>query len=222
KGSTRDGSRCGKLLRMNLLRIGCVCLVLLVNAVAQNASTGAAASHGQVRSLKITILSTMLADRGIGEWGFAALVEVDGHRLLFDTGGRPETVLDNAREMGIDLSDVTDVILSHNHSDHTMGLLPLRRALAAKNPAVLSRVHVGHGIFWSRPSAAGEDNYVLKVRADLEATGAHFIEHDGPAELLPGVWLTGPVPRTHPERNWSTRGQVATPQGLAEDTIPED
>ena len=33
----------------------------------------------------------MLADRGIGEWGFAALVEVDGQRILFDTGNYPET-----------------------------------------------------------------------------------------------------------------------------------
>jgi hypothetical protein len=54
-------------------------------------------SH-QVRSLRVTVLSTMLTDfHGVGEWGFAALVEVDGRRLLFDTGARPETVLDNAR-----------------------------------------------------------------------------------------------------------------------------
>jgi len=176
----------------------------------------------RVQALRIVLLSTMLADRGIGEWGFAALVEVDGRRLLFDTGGRPETVLSNAREMGIDLSDVTDVVLSHNHSDHTTGLLPMRRALAAKNPAALSRVHVGRGIFWSRPSAEGEENHVLKVRGELEAAGVRFVEHEGPAEVLPGVWLTGPVPRIHPERNWTTRGRVRTPEGLVEDTIPED
>jgi 7,8-dihydropterin-6-yl-methyl-4-(beta-D-ribofuranosyl)aminobenzene 5'-phosphate synthase len=41
-------------------------------------------------------------------------------------------------------------------------------------------------------------------------------------ELVPGVWLTGPVPRAHPERNWSGKGQVQTPQGAVEDTIPED
>ena len=59
-----------------------------------------------VRSARVTILSTMLADtKGIGEWGFAALVEADGHRLLFDTGARPETVLANARELGIDLAE---------------------------------------------------------------------------------------------------------------------
>jgi 7,8-dihydropterin-6-yl-methyl-4-(beta-D-ribofuranosyl)aminobenzene 5'-phosphate synthase len=107
----------------------------------------------QVRSLRVTVLSTMLSDfHGVGEWGFAALVEVDGHRLLFDTGARPETVLDNARELGIDLSSVTDLVLSHHHWDHTGGLIPLREALSKQNPAALSRAHVGEGIFLSRPS----------------------------------------------------------------------
>ena len=68
----------------------------------------------RVKSLKVTILSTMLADAGMGEWGFAALVEADGRRILFDTGLRSETVLQNARELGIDLSTVTDVVLSHH------------------------------------------------------------------------------------------------------------
>jgi hypothetical protein len=77
---------------------------------AQSAST---ASHPEVHALKITILSTMLADDGIGEWGFAALVEADGRKILFDTGARPNTVLENARELKLDLSDVQDVILSH-------------------------------------------------------------------------------------------------------------
>jgi 7,8-dihydropterin-6-yl-methyl-4-(beta-D-ribofuranosyl)aminobenzene 5'-phosphate synthase len=36
---------------------------------------------------------------GLGEWGFSALVETDGHRILLDTGGRPETVLQNARDV---------------------------------------------------------------------------------------------------------------------------
>ena len=87
----------------------------------------------RIRSLQVTVLSTMLADtQGIGEWGFAAVVEADGHRLLFDTGARPETVLENARELGIDLADIVEVVLSHHHGDHTGGLLTLRRELAKK------------------------------------------------------------------------------------------
>src|SRR6059036_4075520 len=178
----------------------------------------------QVKSFHITILSTMLADRGVGEWGFAALVEVDGRRLLFDAGYRPETVLQNARELGIDLSTVTDVVLSHHHGDHTGGLLTLRRELAKVNPAALSRIHVAPGIFLSRPKAGSdaESNPTIALKGAVEAGGAVFIEHSGPVELLPGVWLTGAVPRRYPERNWGPPMSIVTARGLVPDSVPED
>ena len=54
---------------------------LLLAAAAWGAEP-APAGAGRVHSLKITILSTMLADGAeLGEWGFAALVEADGHRI---------------------------------------------------------------------------------------------------------------------------------------------
>ncbi len=131
-------------------------------------------------------------------------------------------MLQNAKALGIDLSGVTEVILSHNHDDHTGGLVTLRRELSKRNPAALSRAHVSPGIFWSRPRKSGEGNPMVAFRTQYEAAGGSFIEHTGPVELAPGVWLTGPVPRVHPERNWSGKGQVQSPQGLVEDTIPED
>ncbi len=195
-----------------------VALLLLTLAPA-----AAAEPVSRVKSLRILILSTMLADAGTGEWGFAALVEVDGQRILFDTGARPDTVLQNARELQVDLAGVRDVVLSHNHSDHTGGLLTLRREHMKKDTAALGRVHVGRGIFLTRVGASGaEDNSMLGLRKDFEATGGVFVEHEEPRQLLPGVWLTGPVPRVHPERNWSVRGKLRSPQGLVEDTIPED
>src|SRR5204863_431728 len=131
----------------------------------------------------------------IGEWGFAAIVEVDGHRILFDTGARPNTVLENARELKVDLAGVPEVVLSHNHSDHTGGLLTLRRDVQARDAAALTRVHVGRGLFWSRPTAdgAGESNLPLKTRADYAAAGLTFVEHDSAQQILPGVWLSGPA-----------------------------
>jgi 7,8-dihydropterin-6-yl-methyl-4-(beta-D-ribofuranosyl)aminobenzene 5'-phosphate synthase len=157
-----------------------------------------------VRSLHITILSTMLADTGIGEWGFAALVEVDGHRILFDTGARPDTVKQNAHELGIDLASVRDVVLSHNHDDHVGGLLSLRRDVRGRQADALARVHVAPGMFWSRPSPLGEErNVALGLRSEYESLGGDFVEHKGLEAIFPGVWVTGPVPRVYPERNWS-------------------
>jgi metal-dependent hydrolase (beta-lactamase superfamily II) len=96
----------------------------IIHGEQASAATSPAPALGPVHVLKITVLSTMLTDAvGVGEWGFSALVEVDGQRVLFDTGGRPETVLNNARELGVDLSNVEDVILSHNHWDHVTGLV---------------------------------------------------------------------------------------------------
>jgi 7,8-dihydropterin-6-yl-methyl-4-(beta-D-ribofuranosyl)aminobenzene 5'-phosphate synthase len=178
-----------------------------------------------IQSLRVQVLSTMLSGNpngGIGEWGFAAIVEVDGQRILFDTGARPDTVLKNARELGVDLANVKDVILSHNHSDHTMGLLTLRREFAEANPTALSRAHVGKGIFWNRPAASGDSNVMVKIKPEYEAAGGVFIEYNEPKEILPGVWLTGPVPRTYPEKNWSGAGRMKTADGLVEDTLPED
>jgi len=114
-------------------------------------------------------------------------------------------------------------VLSHNHSDHTGGLLTLRRAVKDDHPDALRRVHVGRGLFWSRPAADGsEANLPLRERDNYAAAGLVFVEHDAPQQILPGVWLTGPVPRVHPERNWSGTRQVRSPEGMVEDNIPED
>ena len=178
----------------------------------------------QIRALKVTLLSTMLVAEptGFGEWGFSALVEADGHRILVDTGAHPETVLQNARDLNIDLSDVQEVVLTHNHDDHVTGLLTLRREMMKKNPAALSVVYVAKGIFYSRPSPQGESNPMIAIRKAYEATGGKFIENSSGADLFSGAWLTGPVPRRYPERNWSMSGKVQTPDGLVEDTVPED
>ncbi len=180
------------------------------------------ASERSAQAVKVTVLSTMLTDAdGIGEWGFAAVVEVDGYRLLFDTGAREQTVLRNAEELKVDLAGITDVVLSHNHADHTGGLLTLRRTLASKNPSALSRAHVAPGILLPRVGAEG--GRMLSVRGAYEATGAKLVEHPKAAALAPGVWLTGPVARRHPERNFSTKGsRIVTADGSIDDTIPED
>ena len=143
------------------------------------------AAPPQVKSLKITILSTMLADitpglpdgKTIGEWGFAALVEVDGHRLLFDTGAHTDVVLRNAQSLNIDLTTVPEVVLSHSHWDHTSGFLPLRRSVAAKAPRALARTYVGAGIFAARAESKNSptENVMSDIKAEYEAGCAYVV-----------------------------------------------
>lgn len=178
----------------------------------------------QIQSVKLTVLSTMLVGsaQGIGEWGFAGLLEADGRRILIDTGSHPETVLQNARDLKIDLSNVKELIITHNHWDHVRGIMTLRKAMMQKNPDALSVMHVSRGVFYSRPTDKGENNEMIAIRKEYEATGGRIIEHATGVEIFPGAWLTGPVPRKYPERNWTVSGKVQTPEGLVEDTIPED
>src|ERR1700680_3662635 len=140
-------------------------------AVAQNVP--APNAPAQIHALKVTLLSTMLVGNitGVGEWGFSALIEADGHRVLLDTGAHPDTVLQNARDLKIDLSDVREVILTHNHGDHVGGLMTLRKEMMKRNPSALSVVHVARGIFYSRPAPEAEDNQMIALKKEYEATG---------------------------------------------------
>jgi 7,8-dihydropterin-6-yl-methyl-4-(beta-D-ribofuranosyl)aminobenzene 5'-phosphate synthase len=54
-------------------------------------------------------------------WGFSALVETDHRKILFDTGNDRNAFFSNTEKMGIDLSEITDVLFSHKHDDHIAG-----------------------------------------------------------------------------------------------------
>jgi 7,8-dihydropterin-6-yl-methyl-4-(beta-D-ribofuranosyl)aminobenzene 5'-phosphate synthase len=56
------------------------------------------------------------------DWGYAALIEFGGKRILFDTGNNPETLAHNAEVKGVDLSRLDFVVMSHRHGDHMGGL----------------------------------------------------------------------------------------------------
>ncbi len=186
--------------------------------------TGSVAAQGKkVEKLKVTILSTMLADQGIGEWGFSALIEVDGRKMLFDTGARPETVLQNAKELGIDLSVVEEVFMSHGHSDHTGGLMTLRNKFSVTNPKALSIVHIGEGAFYPRPESSTYAQSLNDLKSSFEKSGGKFIIYKSAKQIYPGMWITGPVPRPNDEKNWSGSGKVELPNGqVVADNVPED
>jgi 7,8-dihydropterin-6-yl-methyl-4-(beta-D-ribofuranosyl)aminobenzene 5'-phosphate synthase len=61
-------------------------------------------------------------------WGFAALVEDAGAPpLLFDTGADGAALLHNMQELDIDPRDISIIVISHAHGDHTGGLSEILR-----------------------------------------------------------------------------------------------
>jgi 7,8-dihydropterin-6-yl-methyl-4-(beta-D-ribofuranosyl)aminobenzene 5'-phosphate synthase len=70
-------------------------------------------------------------------WGFSAIIEYEGHTLLFDTGADGQALLDNMAALHINPLDIESVVLSHNHSDHTGGLKTLLATGAQPNVYLL-------------------------------------------------------------------------------------
>ena len=56
------------------------------------------------------------------DWGYSALVEASGKRILFDTGDNPNILAANAKALGVDLSRLDFVVISHRHGDHIGGM----------------------------------------------------------------------------------------------------
>ena len=74
--------------------------------------------------MKLTVLvdnHTYIDRYYLGEPAVSYLVE-DGERVILFDAGYSDVFLENAHRMGIDLSRVTDIVLSHGHNDHTGGL----------------------------------------------------------------------------------------------------
>lgn len=101
----------------------------LLSSYAKTSPTSAAAD-----TPRITILYDAFGKDAAmtKDWGYAALVEINGKRILFDTGDDPAIFAKNVKAKGVDLTKLDFVVLSHRHGDHTSGVSYLLSA----NPKV--------------------------------------------------------------------------------------
>jgi 7,8-dihydropterin-6-yl-methyl-4-(beta-D-ribofuranosyl)aminobenzene 5'-phosphate synthase len=132
------------------------------------------------------------------EHGFSMLIRVLSGRksnsILFDTGSSRSGVIENAKIMGLDLSEVEGIVLSHGHYDHFGGLLS---ALKATNKANLPII-VHEDMFKTRGTA----NYDGTIRIYPEFPtreqlgSARLINTKQPYAIADGMILvTGEIPR---------------------------
>ena len=97
---------------------------------------------------RVTILVDAFSERSDlrKDWGYAALVEHDGKRILFDTGNDSDLFRHNVDILGVDLRNLDFVVISHRHGDHTDGL----RYLLELNPDV--RIYVANDEYFGGPT----------------------------------------------------------------------
>jgi 7,8-dihydropterin-6-yl-methyl-4-(beta-D-ribofuranosyl)aminobenzene 5'-phosphate synthase len=160
------------------------------------------------------------------DWGFSALVEVAGKRILFDTGNDRDVFAANVKAKGIDLTNLDFVVLSHRHSDHMAGL----SHVLSVNPKVkIYAPREGFGIFGSSlPSSfyRKDDSLPPQMRyydgkpPDVMIfgtawQGANFEVIEKTTEVAPGITLIALVsdaPGTRELRELSLA--VNTPDGV--------
>jgi len=125
------------------------------------------------------------------EHGLSVLVEVEGRSFLWDCG-QTDVAVSNAHAMGIDLRAVEGIGLSHGHMDHAGGLGPV---LASSGPR---KIYMHPEAFAPRYFVAGEMKLFVGIPLSTEALEAASggIEYSrGPVEVMPGVRLSGEIPR---------------------------
>jgi 7,8-dihydropterin-6-yl-methyl-4-(beta-D-ribofuranosyl)aminobenzene 5'-phosphate synthase len=161
------------------------------------------------------------------DWGFAALVEYGGKRILFDTGNNAQIFEHNVKAAGVDLQKLDFVVMSHRHGDHMGGLAYLLKV----NPTVkIYAPKERSGVYgddqpsstWYRkdPSLPAEQRYYSGAPPEIIHMGeawpsANFQLIDKNIEIVPGMYLIALVsdkPGTLELRELSLA--IRTPDGL--------
>ncbi len=168
--------------------------------------------HAETKD-RVTILYDAFSDNKAvtKDWGFSALVEHDGKRILFDSGNNPEIFEHNVKALNVDLTKIDFAVISHRHADHASGL----KYLLKINPDVTVYVPAdgdnGFGdsefprVFYRpEPSLPAKMRYFDAAYPEHLRSGklydtGHFVLVDKLTEVAPGIFLlytVSNIPRT--------------------------
>jgi len=132
------------------------------------------------------------------EHGFSMLVRVfneeKSESILFDTGGSPEAIGENAKRMGISLSEIGCIVMSHGHYDHFGGLLSVVKAV--DKPGLPIIVH--EDMFKIRGTAYSDGTIrkYTEFPTETQLSPVHIISTEQPFLIADNmVCITGEIPR---------------------------
>ena len=141
--------------------------------------------------IRIATLNENTAKFGfLAEWGLSILIETNNLKILVDTGFSI-SVVHNAQVLGIDLSTIDKIVLSHGHVDHTGGLREVLRRTGKVEV-------IAHPDIWaSKYARLDEQEFYVGIpfrREELESLGASFNLTREPVRLGDGMMTTGEIP----------------------------
>jgi len=144
--------------------------------------------------IKLTTLSENTASRIglLAEWGLSILVEVDGYKVLLDTGLNTSAVY-NAAVMGIDLSAVDRIVISHGHRDHTGGFKHVLNAMK-KRIEVIAHPDIWAAKYSRTFSKKAQYVGMPFAQESLESRGALFNLTKEPVWITDNIVTTGEIP----------------------------
>jgi 7,8-dihydropterin-6-yl-methyl-4-(beta-D-ribofuranosyl)aminobenzene 5'-phosphate synthase len=132
------------------------------------------------------------------EHGFSVLIRVfRGEKsicVLFDTGGSRRGIVENAERMGISLSEVECIVLSHGHYDHFGGLSAAVKAVGKADLPII----VHENMFKTRGSASikGKVRRYPDFPSEADLSPARLFSTKKPSLTADGmVCVTGEIPR---------------------------
>lgn len=169
--------------------------------------------------VRITTLSENTAQLGVlAEWGLSILVETENRKVLLDTGMSISAV-HNADVLGIDLSTVDTIVLSHSHIDHTGGLRDVLRRTGEVEVVAHPDIWIPkYVVFGELQRYAG----IPFMREELESLGASFKLTKEPYKISDDIMTTGEVAMTTDYEQIDDRlclkvGDEMIPDPLADD-----
>jgi len=159
----------------------------------------------------ISVLMDNVAGDGLAsEWGFSCAVEGSGGMLLWDCG-QTAAFLDNARELGVNVSELEALAISHGHYDHAGGLKALLDA------GFTGAIHGHSAIRVERFSVSGDSPEAIGVPFNLPA----YETVRGSKELIPGITMVTDIPRL-PGNHEAVDGFALDREGTRPDPVPDD
>ena len=127
----------------------------------------------------------------LAEWGLSILVETKDIKILVDTGAS-STVPHNVRPLGVDMSSIQKVVLSHGHFDHTGGLKGVLLQAGRKIEVIAHP-----DVFGNKHTRVGQTERYIGIpykRKELEDAGAAFTLSKEPVWLTKDIVTTGEIP----------------------------